>query len=138
MDQITKCILRSCIPYSIKDTLVKLYGRKGFHESCELWQKRHAVTDVYMMAVPDPGFLKGGAVHLSRGVWGRAPPLKILNFRPSEVVSGAFWVENCFLRLLYSYVHTQALVQLRLKECVSLYCVYAYACARMRINSVRS
>ena len=27
-------------------------------------------------------------------------PQKILNFRPSEVVSGAFWVENCFLRLL--------------------------------------
>ena len=27
-------------------------------------------------------------------------PQKIYNFRPSEVVSGAFWVENCFLRLL--------------------------------------
>ena len=27
-------------------------------------------------------------------------PQKIFNFRPSEVVSGAFWVENCFLRLL--------------------------------------
>ena len=27
-------------------------------------------------------------------------PQEIFNFRPSEVVSGAFWVENCFLRLL--------------------------------------
>ena len=33
--------------YPIKDTLVKLYGRKGFHQTCELWRERHAVPDVY-------------------------------------------------------------------------------------------
>jgi len=26
----------------------------------------------------------------SRGVWGHAPPRKFLNFRPSEIASGAF------------------------------------------------
>ena len=55
-------------------------------------------------AVADPGFLKGGgggggAVHPVGGSGGMLPQ-NILNFRPSEVVSGAFWVENCFLRLL--------------------------------------
>ena len=27
----------------------------------------------------------------SRGVWGHAPPEKFLNFRPSEIASGAFF-----------------------------------------------
>ena len=80
---------------------------------------------------------RGGQSTLVGGSGGMCPH-KILNFRPSEVVSGAFWVENCFLRLLY--VNAQALAQPRLKECVSLYCtsIYAYACARTRINSVGS
>ena len=43
----------------------------------------HKVCTLYVtyMSVADPGFLKGGGQS------------KILNFRPSEVVSGAFWVE---------------------------------------------
>ena len=41
-----------------------------------------------------------GGQSTSLGGSGGMLPQKILNFRPSEVVSGAFWVENCFLRLL--------------------------------------
>ena len=44
-------------------------------------------------------FLKGGQSTPLGGSGGMLPH-KIFNFRPSEVVSGAFWVENCFLRLL--------------------------------------
>ena len=50
--------------------------------------------------VADPGFLKGGGQSTPLGGSGGMLPQKIFNFRPSEVVSGAFWVENCFLRLL--------------------------------------
>ena len=62
-----------------------------------------------MYSVADPGIMKGGggAVHPSRGVWGHAPPPPpppIFEFRSYEVVSGAFYVENCFLRL-HMYVH---------------------------------
>ena len=42
---------------------------------------------------------RGGQSSPLRGSGGMLPQ-KILNFRPSEVVSGAFWVENCFLQLL--------------------------------------
>ena len=35
----------------------------------------------------------GSRSALARGIWGHAIPRKILDFRPSEIVSGAIWNE---------------------------------------------
>ena len=57
-------------------------------------------------------------------------PQKILNFWPSEVVSGAFWVENCFLRLFSIELRERTGARAAALERMRFAILYAYIRAR--------
>ena len=59
----------------------------------------HAVAAAYYTSGGSRISERGGGQSTSLGGSGGMRPQKFVYFRPSEVVSGAFWVENCFLRL---------------------------------------
>ena len=61
-------------------------------------------------------------------------PQKILNFRPSEVVSGAFWVYRKLLSTII--IELRERTGARAATCVSLYCtVRAYIRVGMRARA---